>query len=246
MKPHKAIRATGTGLILSTLLLSMTACSTPAVGHTPLTTESSAPNDANTLRTYYEALIAELEQELLDQKQTDYIARLEYESRIQELEDKLNATAESPSDSDIPVSGDPDPIPPADTSAPESPSPDRPATTSFHYVIENGGAVIYEYLGTARTVTIPETIVGYPVTRIADDAFKGTAVTSVIVPDTVTEIGWHAFADCTSLTSVTLPASVTSIGYGAFDGCPGLTVYCPRDSYAAQFAISFGLRVRYV
>jgi hypothetical protein len=88
--------------------------------------------------------------------------------------------------------------------------------------------------------------VGYPVTRIADEAFKGTAVTSVIVPDTVTELGWFAFADCTSLTSVTLPASVASIGYGAFDGCPNLTVYCPKDSYAAQFAISFGLRVRYL
>ena len=245
MKPHKTIRATGTGLILSTLLLSMTACSTPAVGHTPPATESPAPNDSNTLRTYYEALIAELEQELLDLKQTDYITRLEYESRIQELEDKLNATAESPSDSDLPVSGDPDPNPPADTAPRETTSSGRPATTSFHYVIENGCAVICAYLGTAKAVIIPSEIVGYPVARIADDAFKGTAVTSVIVPDTVTEIGWLAFADCTSLTSVTLPASVTSIGYGAFDGCPHLTIYCPRDSYAAAYAISFGLKVRY-
>lgn len=247
MKPHKAIRTARTCLILSALLLSLTACSTPAVGHTPPATESSAPTDSSdALRTYYEALITELKQELLDLKQTDYVARLEYESRIEELEARLNAMKEPPADSDIFVSGDPDPIPPADTVTRETTPAGRPATTSFHYAIENGCAVIYEYLGTARAVTVPSAIVGYPVTRIADEAFKGTAVTSVIVPDTVTEIGWFAFADCTSLTSVTLPASVASIGYGAFDGCPNLTVYCPKDSYAAQFAISFGLRVRYL
>lgn len=236
-----------TALILSALLLSLTACSTPAVGHTPVPSDSSAPTDSSdALRTYYEALIAELKQEILNQKQSDYVTRLEYESRIEELEAKLNAMKESPADSDIPVSGDPDPIPPADTVTRETTPAGRPATTSFHYAIENGCAVIYEYLGTARTVTVPETIVGYPVTRIADEAFKGTAVTSVIVPDTVQGIGWLAFADCTSLTSVTLPASVTAIGYGAFDGCPNLTVYCPKDSYAAAYAISFALRVRYL
>ena len=241
MKRYKA------ALILSATLLAMTACTPPTAGHTSTPSDSSAPADSSdSLRTYYEALISDLKQEILHLKQNDYVARLEYESRIQELESRLNAAVEPPPSSDVPVSGDPDLNSPADTATTETSASGRPATTSFHYVIENESAVIRAYLGTARAVTVPDTIVGYPVTRIADDAFKGTAVTSVIIPDTVGEIGWFAFADCPSLTSVTLPASVTSIGYGAFDGCSNLTVYCPRDSYAAAYAISFALRVKYV
>ena len=90
--------------------------------------------------------------------------------------------------------------------------------------------------------TIPAAIEGYPVAAIEDAAFQRTAVVTVKIPYSVTEIGWFAFADCTSLTSVTLPASVASIGYGAFDGCPALTLYCPEGSYSADYAKSFALR----
>ena len=43
------------------------------------------------------------------------------------------------------------------------------------------------------------------------------------IPDSVTEIDWRAFEDCTSLTSITIPDSVTSIGNWAFNGCTSLT-----------------------
>ena len=43
------------------------------------------------------------------------------------------------------------------------------------------------------------------------------------IPNSVTIIGWYAFAGCTGLTSVTIPNSVTSIGNHAFEGCSGLT-----------------------
>jgi hypothetical protein len=46
---------------------------------------------------------------------------------------------------------------------------------------------------------------------------------SATILNSVTEIGWDAFLDCTELTSVTIPNSVTSIGSWAFDGCTGLT-----------------------
>ena len=233
MKRYKA------ALILSATLLAMTACTHPTGGHSPTPTDSSTPTDpSDSLRTYYESLVSDLKQEILDLKQQEYLSRIAYESRIAELESILNTTDHSPMDSDIPVSA-PD-LPPSESTPPSN------GTISFHYVIQNGTAVICAYLGQSDHVTIPREIVGYPVSSIADNAFAGTSVTSVIVPDTVTELGWFAFADCTSLTSVTLPASVASIGYGAFDGCPNLTVYCPKDSYAAQFAISFGLRVRYL
>ena len=44
-----------------------------------------------------------------------------------------------------------------------------------------------------------------------------------MIPNSVTNIGDYAFADCESLTSVRIPNSVTCIGDGAFTFCYGLT-----------------------
>ena len=43
--------------------------------------------------------------------------------------------------------------------------------------------------------------------------FEGcSSLTSITIPNSVTNIGFLAFGGCTSLTSVTIPNSVTSIG----------------------------------
>ena len=47
--------------------------------------------------------------------------------------------------------------------------------------------------------------------------------TNVIIPNSVTTIGYGAFYGCVDLTSVTIPNSVTTIGNSAFSGCSGLT-----------------------
>ena len=59
---------------------------------------------------------------------------------------------------------------------------------------------------------------------IGSYAFSGcNRLTSLTLPDGITEIGDHAFEGCSELTSLTLPAGITKIGSEAFNGCTGLT-----------------------
>ena len=59
---------------------------------------------------------------------------------------------------------------------------------------------------------------------IGNYAFSGCSnLTSIDIPNSVTDIGHSVFKDCSSLTSIKIPNSVTSIGYGAFENCSSLT-----------------------
>lgn len=79
-----------------------------------------------------------------------------------------------------------------------------------------------------KTITIPATIDGYPVTSIKRVNYP--EATSIIIPDSVTSIGEMAFAVCDNLTSITIPDGVTSIGNMAFYECPNLTSITIPDS----------------
>ena len=52
---------------------------------------------------------------------------------------------------------------------------------------------------------------------------NNTLVDDLVIPNGVTEIGFQAFAYCTSITSVTISEGVTSLGQGAFLGCSNLS-----------------------
>ena len=52
---------------------------------------------------------------------------------------------------------------------------------------------------------------------------NGEEIKDLVIPNSVTSIGYIAFTGCNSLTSVTIPNSVTSIGNSAFSGCNSLT-----------------------
>ena len=59
---------------------------------------------------------------------------------------------------------------------------------------------------------------------IGSSAFSGCiGLTSVEIPNSVTEIRSSAFNGCTGLTSIEIPESLTSIGHNAFNYCGNLT-----------------------
>lgn len=75
------------------------------------------------------------------------------------------------------------------------------AATNTFYFDETTGTIT-GYVESDTVVVIPSKINGVTVTTIGTDAFLGLNITSVTIPDSVTEIGSNAFADCTNLTSV--------------------------------------------
>lgn len=57
------------------------------------------------------------------------------------------------------------------------------------------------------------------VRTIAERAFQSSRITSVVLPNTLNEIGYAAFSWCYHLTKVTIPASVTTLERSVFMGC---------------------------
>ncbi|MDG2223002.1 MAG: leucine-rich repeat domain-containing protein [Rubripirellula sp.] len=87
-----------------------------------------------------------------------------------------------------------------------------------------------------------EYIIPSHTTEIGPNAFAGcTQLRSVIVPESVTDIGGHTgtvFSGCHSLERIELPATVTNIGQKSFQDCSNLTeVVIP----AKVTTIPFGL-----
>ena len=74
---------------------------------------------------------------------------------------------------------------------------------------------------------------------ICDEAFRWSKtigclfLKSLVIPDSVTNIGGSAFEDCKSLKSLVIPDSVTSIGHSAFSGCCSLGSIIIPDSVAS-------------
>lgn len=83
------------------------------------------------------------------------------------------------------------------------------AQAADEFVIQNG--VLVKYTGSGGSVVIPDGI-----TRIGREAFyQCTEVTSITIPNSVTDIGSRAFQK-SGLTSIMIPSSVTYIGEFAF------------------------------
>lgn len=78
------------------------------------------------------------------------------------------------------------------------------------------------------------------VSVIADGAFaKCAGLESVVIPNSITNIGYGVFRDCTDLISVSIPNSVTSIESYAFYGCTGLATVTIPSSVTSIHEVAF-------
>ena len=100
----------------------------------------------------------------------------------------------------------------------------------FLYTTNNGAITITGYTGPGGAVTIPNKIIGLPVTGIGDYAFaNSSSLTSVKIDHNVTSIAMGAFENCAVLTNVIIGHNVTSIGNSAFAGTSLISVTIPNS-----------------
>lgn len=105
-------------------------------------------------------------------------------------------------------------------------SEDRESLISgdYEYVMLDDGTVeIVRFHGSEEILEIPDTIEGYAVTSIGNEAFfLNNCSKEIVIPEGVTKIGDNAFGKSFILEDITIPESVIEIGSNPFMGCPYL------------------------
>ena len=108
-------------------------------------------------------------------------------------------------------------------------------TSVFSFVNPAGKVLVGDYSGFEQNPELPMfNDYNEPVSGIADEAFKGKDIVSLVIPDGYESIGENSFSDISSL-EITIPRSVTSIGEHCFEGST-VTIYGYNGSYAEEYA----------
>ena len=222
MKKKAIIILLSSILIIAALISSCTSLKSPS------TSDSNSPSGSQADQDKISALEAKIltlieNQQLSDAERQKEISKLK--SEIEQLKSESN---KSPSGSES-----------KDES--ENESTDPPSNT-FKYTVNEGKAIITEITAVSDSVNIPSTIDGYAVYAIGSEALSSKTVKTVVISSGIEKLDWFAFRNCISLSSISIPSSVTSIGYGAFDNVSkSLTIKCQKNSFAHQYAQSYGL-----
>ena len=82
-----------------------------------------------------------------------------------------------------------------------------------------------------KQLRLPENTV-----TVDTEAFMGSGVTTVIVPEGTTKLAGGAFAECDELVFVYLPSTLNSIADNAFAGSDHVVIIADPISYAVYYA----------
>ena len=116
--------------------------------------------------------------------------------------------------------------------------------------MEDGNYCVTGYQGDEAEVTIPASYNEIPVTVLFDQLFSGhTEITSVHIPDTVTDLGEFLFDGCVNLRHLDLPASLTTLWGYTFARCgleeiilPDQLTSLPPFAFRHEENIRLGIR----
>lgn len=98
------------------------------------------------------------------------------------------------------------------------------------YPVHIGAAAFLDHVGIDEVICMPG------ISVIADEAFSGSTLTKIILPNTLTTIDDYAFAYCQSLSAVEFNTNWTkplSLGASVFEGCENLTALNLPDNIVA-------------
>ena len=103
--------------------------------------------------------------------------------------------------------------------------------------LSEDGKVVLEADHTITHAVIPE-----GVTKIGEDSFNGSQVSSVIIPEGVEEIEFGAFRNCLKLSKVQLPNSLKILGQQAFAATGLVSLHIPEGVTEIGLAAFFNSR----
>ena len=213
---------------------------------------------------FYMQTVNSLQNELLDEKEANYIAECEYRLKIEKLEENVATLSAQIEAIKVNGSGGAESKPSSSGSSHFYPTEKENSenhnlllddnnengdydtlnstVSDYIYNVENNTVTITGYKGVEKNLIIPQSIDGKIVVAIAENAFSEHSIETITLPEGVLSIDWFAFKGCRDLREITLPSTLTSIGYGAFDLCDkSLTIICSGNSYAESYAISWGI-----
>ena len=100
------------------------------------------------------------------------------------------------------------------------PTPNLIFDNDILYYIMDEAAYVIGCSDTRTEIVVPSEIEGVPVIKVRGFSFKNKDnITSIVLPDSVTEIGDETFAQCDNLSNIVLPELLTFIGNSAFESC---------------------------
>ena len=105
---------------------------------------------------------------------------------------------------------------------------------------------ILRYIGDEDEVVIPSVINGVTMRHLSQNAFAGTAVRRVVIPENFCCIRNRSFANMPYLEEIVIPACLSIIDAGAFEGSDNVVIITTAGSIAYHYAARHGIPVRLI